>query len=199
MEGVQLEARELDDQELELCGIAEHVEHRHADVAAWCRADAGSESHMRRQLRCRRLPVRSGDCEPGSRLAELVAQAPGEFDVSPDWRVECLCGRDERVARGEAGRRDDQVGTERVERRNRGLVVLIDGDGDIEHLEDAFPFLVVCLRDDVRLSTELGQRVGDGEPRLPETEDRNGDAVPVVVPAAQGFHIARHVVTPHSA
>ena len=96
---LELEARELADDPLVGCGLADELAQRRAHVAG----GAGSE-HRAEQLSRRRLPVRPGDAE--DRIRE---QPRRQLDLAPDGDSARARGGHERRLAGDSWALDEHV------------------------------------------------------------------------------------------
>jgi len=195
---VQLEARDLDDEHVEAARIAHRVEHGNADVAAGRDAPTVLLQHRGRQLGRGGLAVRARDEHPVGGRRDLVAHAPGELDVSPQWQVALAGPHYVGVVGEEARRDDDEVERERVERRRHRI-----GSGqldqlDADHRQDAGAVLIRSVRCDMHAAAELGESVGDREARHAEPEHEHPQPRPVVVPARQVIRSGHHYWLTHS-
>ncbi len=178
---VQLETRELDDECVEADWIADGVEHRDADIAAGDHAPAARSDHCGRELHGGGLAVRSGYRQPLGGRTTLVAEAPGEFDVTPDRQISRSRPEHERMTRSEAGRHDDEL------RRKAGQLRLeiVEHESYTDHIEKVGGLVVGAVRKHEQLRAELRKGVRHGETRDAEPEHRDLQAGPVRVPTAQ--------------
>ena len=80
---VQLEAGELDRQDVVRRGVHHRLDDGQADVAAGDRPQAAGAQHRLEHLHGRGLAVRAGDGQPRRRVLG-VAQPPGQLDLAPD-------------------------------------------------------------------------------------------------------------------
>ena len=105
---VQLEARQLDGDDVVGLGVHDRLEHRGADVAGAAGSQPGGAQDRGQHLHGRRLAVGAGDGEPG-RGALARAQPPGQLDLAPDRDAGRGRGREQRLVRAPARRGDDEV------------------------------------------------------------------------------------------
>jgi len=184
-EPVQLEAGELHHQHVVALRVPERVEHRHPDVAHGCRAQAAGEQHVRRQLRRGGLAVGAGDADPVGDPRRLVAQAPTELDVAPDGDPLLLRPGGERMV-GPVPRGDDhEFGIEVDELGQLCIIVGQAGALRADHLEQALPIGIGSAVDHAHAGSELHQGVRHREARHPQSEHRDAQPRPVVMPARQ--------------
>ena len=172
---VQLEARELDDENVEAGGVAHGIEHRNPDVAARRGAQTAFAQHRRCQLRGRGLAVCAGDEHPLGGGLDLVAHAPGQLDIAPQRNARGLNRADQRLIGAEAGRDDRELGAE----GEYGIRVTIVVAGELDEIDaddgqDARALGIRRARGDGHAGTQLGQRVGRG--KAGDAEAENDDA-----------------------
>ena len=105
---MQLEAGELDGEDVVRLGVHHRLDDRQADVAAGDRAQAPGAQHRLEHLHGRGLAVGAGDGQPRRRVLR-VAQPPGQLDLAPDRDAARGRLREQRRGRRPAGRGDDEV------------------------------------------------------------------------------------------
>ena len=178
---VELEAGELDGQDVVRRRVHHRLGHRAADVADRRAAQARGGEDRVEHLDRRGLAVGAGDAQPGGGGAGRVAQPPGELDLAPHRDAAPDGLRQQRRARLPARRGDDHVDVV-GQRRGRARA---EPDLGAQHLEQGRLLLVALgvLVERRDLRAEVGQVVGGGEPGDAEAGHDRTDAGPVVAAA----------------
>jgi hypothetical protein len=198
---VQLEARELDGNDLRRLRVQHGLEQRRPDVAGLDGVPPRRPQHRAEHRDRRRLAVRAGHRQPG-RGAGRRAHPPGQLDLAPDRDPGRGGRRQHRLVRPPAGRGDDDVRRRAADVRQRRRVVLAEADVDAEDVEHLAALLLarpVAAVEQDHPRAALDQRVGRGEPGHADAGDDDPQPGPVRVPVRQLREEPGHVPTTHSA
>ena len=132
---VQLEARQLDGDDVERLGVEDRLEDRRADVAGAARPQAGGPQDRREHLHRRRLAVGAGHGQPG-RGAGQRTHPPRELDLAPHRDAGRQGAGEERLVGPPPRGGDDEVDG-RVRHPADGVGT--EGQAGAEDVEDAGP------------------------------------------------------------
>jgi hypothetical protein len=193
---VQLEAGELDGEDVVRRRVHDRLDERQADVARGHAPQPGRAEDLVEHLHRGGLAVGAGHGEPRHRSAvgPGVAQPPGELDLAPH-RDAALAGLGDQRRRRLPARRDDQQLRTVRQCRGRALAEPDVGAEDAEQL--CLILLAVALlveRDDG--GAQVGEVVGRGESAHAEARHHGLDPGPVVV-AAECRDVSAHgMLTP---
>ena len=175
---VQLEAGELDGQDVVRLGVHHRLDDRQADVAARDRAQACRPQHRLEHLHRRGLAVGAGHGQPGCRvLAGRAAARPARPRPRSGPRARRAC-----ASSGAAGDQPGEVTTRSTSSGSSRGGARPEADRGAQDLEQGgllAPVAGLGLVERGHRRAEEGEVVGGGEPGDAEARHDDADAAPV--------------------